>query len=478
MNIPIPNSVTSIGGGVFHECSGLTNTTIPNGVTSIEYETFRKCSSLKSITIPESVTSIGWRAFSQCTSLTSVSIPDSVITIEWGAFSGCSSLSSISIPSSVTSIGQDTFYYCSSLISITIPEGVTSIGDSAFGCCSGLTNFTIPDSVTSIGEWAFIECSNITGISIPETVTSIGKCAFIDCNKLKNVIIPNRTISLGDAVFPSCATIYCYFESDVDYWAAEHGCPVVYLDDFDISTLCTVDLPDDFELPCGETRTITASVFPTRENLTITWVSSNPAIVSVDENGVINALTPGTAVITATVSGVSASVTVTVYLEVQPIEPQSFDLNETEIWLLARNDIQLSVTSVTPVDADMNLTWTSSNTTVATVSETGYVHTIKPGEATITATSANGIARECLVHSCYSVSAVAFAEDDVQIAVGLPRQLTVNVTMNTQSCVNHFVIFTSSDETVATVNERGLVTPISPGTAQIQQRPRMARLTR
>ena len=161
----IPNSVTSIGGGAFSNCSGLTSVTIPNSVTSIEYEAFSGCTSLTSVTIPNSVTSIGYRAF-------------------WG----CSGLSSVTIPNSVTSIGYEAFYGCSGLTSVTIGNSMTSIGDGAFGRCMGLTSVTIPNSVTSIGERAFQYCSGLTSVTIPNSVTSIGDYTFYDCSGLTSVV--------------------------------------------------------------------------------------------------------------------------------------------------------------------------------------------------------------------------------------------------------------------------------------------------
>ena len=82
-------SVTSIGGGAFRGCKGLTSVTIPN-----------------------SVTSIGSYAFNGCTGLTSVTIPNSVTSIGYGAFEGCSGLTSVEIPNSVTLIGSEAFYGC------------------------------------------------------------------------------------------------------------------------------------------------------------------------------------------------------------------------------------------------------------------------------------------------------------------------------------------------------------------------------
>ena len=204
-NYAISDNVTTIIGGAFSGCSGLTSITIPNSVTSIGERAFSNCSGLTSITIPNSVTSIGNNAFSGCSGLTSITIPNSVTTIISGAFFGCSGLTSITIPNSVTSIGYDAFYGCSGLTSITIPNSVTSIGGGAFSNCSGLTSITIPNSVTSIGESAFQGCSNLTTITIPNPVTSIGKSAFSGCSNLTSITIPNSVTSIGDYAFSGCS---------------------------------------------------------------------------------------------------------------------------------------------------------------------------------------------------------------------------------------------------------------------------------
>ena len=94
----IPENISTINGGAFWGCEGLTSVTIPNSVTSIGNGTFAHCYGLTSVTIPNSVTSIGDCAFYGCKSLISISIPDSVKSMVKSAFSGCSSLQSIIIP--------------------------------------------------------------------------------------------------------------------------------------------------------------------------------------------------------------------------------------------------------------------------------------------------------------------------------------------------------------------------------------------
>ena len=109
------------------------------GVTSIVKDAFYG-SNIVSITIPDSVTSIGGRAFYNCSSLTSITIPDSVTSIEKNAFKNCSSLTSITIPDSVTSIGEYVFNGCSKLNEIicfatTAPSiwGTTFTGLNSYG---------------------------------------------------------------------------------------------------------------------------------------------------------------------------------------------------------------------------------------------------------------------------------------------------------------------------------------------------------
>ena len=113
------------------------------------------------------VTSIGGGAFTDCKGLTSVTIGSGVTSIGSSAFYYCSGLTSITIPNSVTSIGGWAFYLCSGLTSITIPNSVTSIGNYAFHDCKGLTSITIPNSVTSIGDNAF------NGVDFPTVVSLI-----------------------------------------------------------------------------------------------------------------------------------------------------------------------------------------------------------------------------------------------------------------------------------------------------------------
>ena len=143
------------------------------------------------------------------------------------------------------------------------------------------------------------------------------------------------------------------------------------------------------------------------EKVTITWTSSDPSIVSVDENGkVSHGTTRGSATITASMPG-AADVTVTVYNSATSSEglapsgtgsgsgttSASLSLNHTDFTFSGMDNpsvqMQVSGTSSTP-------TWSVSDTSVATISADGVVRPAGPGTATITCT-VDGQTLTCIV---------------------------------------------------------------------------------
>ena len=258
-SVGIPGSVESIGGLPFLNCCSLEQIIVSEANTVycsvnnclIEKASRTLVAGCKTSIIPSdgSVTSIGGGAFYNCIGLTSVTIPSSVIEIEKGAFSGCDNLERMAvspdngvycsinnciiekfvktlvagcktsiIPSdgSVTSIEEYAFYNCGNLTSVTIPSSVTSIGWNAFSGCDNLDQMVVsPDnevycsvnnciiekssktlvagcktsiipsdgSVTTIGDYAFWGCSNLTSVTIPDSVTRVGNAAFYGCNE-------------------------------------------------------------------------------------------------------------------------------------------------------------------------------------------------------------------------------------------------------------------------------------------------------
>jgi hypothetical protein len=163
-NYNIPNSVNSIGGYAFYNCTNFTSVTIPNGVSTIGTFAFEQCSSLTNVVIPNSVNSIGDYAFASCASLQTLSLGSGITTIGTGVFSGYNNLNNVIIPNSVTTIGNQSFAFCGMMNNVTIPNSVNTIGPYAFDYCYNLTNATIGSGVTNIQSGAFYNCYNLTNV--------------------------------------------------------------------------------------------------------------------------------------------------------------------------------------------------------------------------------------------------------------------------------------------------------------------------
>ena len=384
-----------------------------------------------------------------------------ISTAPWGA-----DIKQVILEPGVTNVGGYAFYGCSSLSSITLPEGLTSINYYAFYNCSHLTSITLPEGLMSIGDYAFSGCSSLTSITLPEGVTSIGNSAFYNCNRLSKIVIPQSVETFGDQIFNRydsySGTVYCYEFSGADAWATKLRYKKIYLDNIeDIDSIRTITLPANFRLALEESRTLTVNVFPDYDRPTVTWTSSDPDTVSV-ENGVVTAHKVGTATITATVGSVSDSVVIRAII---PATTFAFEL--PDVYVVAKQGTQLVLTDFEPEGAEATITWKSSDTATASINASGYVTTYKIGDATITATSERGISRTCVVHACYPVTAVELLSPLEKLVIGQSVALTANVTMRDQQCVNQLVTFTSSDESVAIVDARGEVLGVGRGSVTI-----------
>ena len=148
---------------------------------------------------------------------------------------------------------------------------------------------------------------------------------------------------------------------------------------------------NELTLVAGDTETLTATVQPDdATNKTVTWTSSNPEAATVTDDGLGTAIAKGTAIITATTQdgGKTASCVVTV--TAAPISVTGVSLNTPELILSPGYTTTLTA-NVQPDNAtNKTVTWKSSNTDIATVTENGFVTAIADGKTTITATSQDG----------------------------------------------------------------------------------------
>ena len=158
----------------------------------------------KNVVIPDGVKAIGDEAFENDTLMESVSIPNSVTYIGYEAFSGCTALKSIMIPDSVTETATHVFSGCTSLVSVQLSNRLTALSSNIFSYCDSLERITLPNSLKSIGAGALSSCIKLKDISIPASCTEIDRDAFRNCNSLESITLPNGAISIGESAFGNC----------------------------------------------------------------------------------------------------------------------------------------------------------------------------------------------------------------------------------------------------------------------------------
>ena len=259
----------------------------------------------------------------------------------------------------------------------------------------------------------------------------------------------------------------------------------------------------------GETLTLTATVAPANaKDKTVSWTTSNDAVATVDANGVVTAVSAGTATITATATNgtddtsddktATCTVTVTQNYKVtladgtedsgnwtiSPANPQPGDvvtityggtkkvksvkavkkaavikvtiitLNKTETTINVGSTETLSVTAIDPSNAtDKTYTWNSDNTAVATVDADGVVTAKAAGTANITATAndGSGVTATCAVTVIVPVSSITINNAPTE-ALFVNSKGTLTATVLPDNATEKTVTWSSSDPDYVSIN--------------------------
>jgi uncharacterized protein YjdB len=145
-----------------------------------------------------------------------------------------------------------------------------------------------------------------------------------------------------------------------------------------------------FDLSEGDTATVKATLYPTNAtNQTIKWTSSNTSVATVDSKGNITAgATKGYSIITAAATDGSGKYAECVVLSKPKISVTGITINYgTSLDLLVSDSTYLKATILPANATTQTATWTSSNTSVASIDSTGLLKGLTLGEATVTATA-------------------------------------------------------------------------------------------
>ena len=220
----------------------------------------------------------------------------------------------------------------------------------------------------------------------------------------------------------------------------------------------------------GETAQLTAEVRDQNGNsmaaATVTWSSSTPAAVTVDQNGLVTAVAAGTATITARAGTAAGSAVVTVQQA-----PATISLAPDTLTLEGIGDTASIAPRVADANghaiADARVAWTSGDNTVAAVDATGLVTAVSAGTTEVTAT-AGGVAASASVIVEFQAVAILLEPSELSFtALGDTLTMTATAVDRAGRAGDASIQWMSGDTTVARVDSGGLVTAAGNGTTSI-----------
>ena len=225
------------------------------------------------------------------------------------------------------------------------------------------------------------------------------------------------------------------------------------------------------EMSVGETQQLIADYYAYVSYAPILqWSSSDPNVLTVNENGLVTAVGDGSATITAVAVGTNVSAT-TATITVTGIQPESIAINGSAWNYISVGQTKQLIATVLPENAvDKTVTWSSNNPDVATVDQNGLVTAVGTGNAQITATTSNNLSAsvwmEVSAAEPESITINEKTDGDLILYLGDLFQLTATVLP--ENATDKTVTWSSDDSNVAWINRStGKVRAAQVGSATI-----------
>ena len=427
----------------------------------------------------------------------------------------------------MTSIGSWTFYSCSSLTSVTLPDCVTSIGKYAFYGCSSLTSVTLPDCVTSIGEYAFKDCRRLEKVLCLGNTSKLGSGTFDECSSDLKIYAKNgltgyetngwenysdkivrydetladltftrksqtKNVELSNDILKSLASIKSYEIEDKSIASVDNSGKVTPLKNGSTNVKAVVQYFDGTEVNLTEKIVVdfkaerisldktnitlnnnkpvklNEKVLPEyTNNKKVTWSSSNEKVATVDENGNVTAVNNGICKITATTTdGTNKTASCDVKVD---IKAKSISFSSTSYKITDLGQTPSFKPKILPENtANKNVTWKSSDSSIATVSSTtGVINAVSNGTCKIIATTKDGTNLSASMDIIVDIKAKSVALDKTSLKIASKNSTNKLVATVTPSQANQKVAWSSSNGKIATVDSKGRVKAVSNGKCKI-----------
>jgi uncharacterized protein YjdB len=216
----------------------------------------------------------------------------------------------------------------------------------------------------------------------------------------------------------------------------------------------------------GGLETLFATVLPSNAtNKAVSWDSSAPSVATVT-NGLVTAVSVGSATITVTTEDGSKTATCAVTVTTSSVAVTGVTLNKTSASIIVGGSETLTATVLPSNATNQNVSWSSSDPSIATVSN-GAVTAVSAGDATITVTTEDGgFTTDCIV-TVLPLSPTGVSLNKTTLEIGIDETEYLIPIFIPTNATNKNVTWSNNDPTIASVSASGLVTGIAIGSAII-----------
>ena len=482
----VPDGVLTVREGSFTYNKTLQNLKVANSVSDIEAYTFYQSKGLKNVELGNDLTFIGDHNFYRCENLESLTLRGTY-RLENYTICECANLKKITIDGKLLGFSLYDAYDLPSLEEYTVVEGSTkfanaidgvlymNVGDKLYlwryPSAKNLETYVVPDNVVDVQSFAFSKNLKTTKTVIlpPSVIVSVSM--FDSMETPVSVYFRDKTsvnFAKSAYIFFNCAEgtkIYAPTQSAIDSInnygkiAYPEQNATVELKGIPATSL-TITNEAGLTINNGESAALAAELTPAYSTDDITWTSDNENVATVAADGTVTGKGPGKATIMATAGSFSDSREITV---LNPIT--SVSLDQTSVDMKLNETVKLTA-SYLPTDTTdpTTVTWSSDNSSFP-VDQSGNVTAKANGSATITAKIGDHAAVCKVSASARPITSVTVSGNNTITAGGSTALKAAYKPSNTTESAD--VTWSSSDASVATVDQNGKVTGVKAGTATI-----------
>lgn len=216
--------------------------------------------------------------------------------------------------------------------------------------------------------------------------------------------------------------------------------------------------PESLDITLGDSIQIEALIQPENTtNKTIVWQSSNREIVTISDKGMVKAVGLGKTSIIAKTGTLSSSCEV----NVNPVKVEKIQLNTQSLKIIIGSNATLTATILPENATNKTITWSSENENIATVSIDGVVTGVGVGKTKITASSGDVKATCDVIIDPIKVTGISLSNTNISIEVA--EIIGLEAIVLPENATNKAVAWKSQDNSIATVDQNGVVTGIKAG---------------